>query len=52
MSERCDVLAGCLIHVQAGTALQSVNNGDVDLIVYAHGWPPEDQHAELLPSAV
>jgi hypothetical protein len=38
--------------VQAGTALQSVNHGDVDLIVYAHGWPPEDQDAELLPSAV
>jgi mannose-6-phosphate isomerase-like protein (cupin superfamily) len=50
--ERCDVPAGCLIHVKAGTALQSVNRGDVDLIVYAHGWPPEDQHAELLPSAV
>ena len=23
-----------------------------DLVVYAHGWPPEDHHAELLPPAV
>jgi len=50
--ERCDVPSGSLIHVHAGTALQSVNHGDDDLLVYAHGWPPEDHHAELLPSAV
>jgi quercetin dioxygenase-like cupin family protein len=50
--ERRDVPAGGLVHVKAGTALQSVNHGDRDLTVYAHGWPPEDEHAELLPSAV
>ena len=50
--ERRDVPAGSLVHVQAGTALQSVNHGDDDLVVYAHGWPPEDEHAELLASAV
>jgi len=50
--ERRDVPAGSLVHVTAGTALQSVNHGDADLVVYAHGWPPEDEHAELLPSAV
>jgi quercetin dioxygenase-like cupin family protein len=50
--ERCDVPAGSLVHVEAGTALQSVNHGEDDLTVYAHGWPPEDHHAELLPSAV
>jgi quercetin dioxygenase-like cupin family protein len=50
--EREDVAAGELVHVSAGTALQSVNHGTEDLIVYAHGWPPEDEHAELLPSAV
>jgi quercetin dioxygenase-like cupin family protein len=50
--ERKDVPAGSLVHVHAGTALQSVNPGDSDLIVYAHGWPPEDQHAELLESAL
>jgi quercetin dioxygenase-like cupin family protein len=50
--ERRDVPAGALVHVTAGTALQSVNHGAEDLVVYAHGWPPEDEHAELLPSAV
>ena len=49
---RRDVPAGSLVHVAAGTALQSVNHGAEDLVVYAHGWPPEDQHADLLPSAV
>ena len=50
--ERRDVPAGSLIHVQAGTPLQSVNHGSDDLVVYAHGWPPEDEHAELLTPAV
>jgi mannose-6-phosphate isomerase-like protein (cupin superfamily) len=50
--ERRDVAAGSLIHVQAGTPLQSVNHGSEDLVVYAHGWPPEDHHAELLDSAL
>ena len=50
--ERRDVPAGSLVHVKAGTALQSVNHGDRDLLVYAHGWPPEDRTAELLDSAV
>ena len=51
-AERRDVPAGSLIHVKAGTPLQSVNHGSDDLVVYAHGWPPEDQHAELLTPAV
>jgi quercetin dioxygenase-like cupin family protein len=50
--ERHDVAAGSLVHVTAGTALQSVNHGEDDLVVYAHGWPPEDESAELRPSAV
>jgi quercetin dioxygenase-like cupin family protein len=50
--ERRDVQAGSLVHVTSGTALQSVNHGAADLVVYAHGWPPEDHHAELLPPAV
>ncbi len=50
--ERRDVPAGSLVHVQAGTALQSVNHGDDELVVYAHGWPPEDEHAELLDPAI
>jgi mannose-6-phosphate isomerase-like protein (cupin superfamily) len=50
--ERHDVPAGALVNVEPGTALQSVNHGDVDLLVYAYGMPPESEHAELLESAV
>lgn len=46
------VPAGGVVHVQAGTPLQTANEGDEDLLVYVHGWPPEDEHAELLDSAV
>lgn len=49
---RHDVPAGALIHVPAGTALQSANHGDVDLVVYVHGYPPESESAELLDPAV
>jgi quercetin dioxygenase-like cupin family protein len=50
--ERVDVPVGGVIHVQAGTPLQSVNHGEVELLVYAYGTPPESEHAELLDSAV
>ena len=50
--ERHDVPTGALVHVEPGTALQSVNHGDTDLLVYAYGIPPEDEHAEILDSAV
>ena len=50
--ERQDVPAGGLIHVDPGTPLQTVNHGDEDLVVYAYGYPPEHEHAELLDSAV
>ena len=50
--ERQDIAAGRLVHVGAGTPQQSVNHGAEDLVVYAHGWPPEDEHAALLDSAV
>jgi quercetin dioxygenase-like cupin family protein len=46
--ERHDVPAGALIHVDPGTPLQTVNHGDEDLVVYAYGYPPENEHAELL----
>jgi quercetin dioxygenase-like cupin family protein len=49
--ERRDVPVGGLIHVPPRTALQTVNHGDEDLLVYAHGYPPEDEHAELLDPA-
>ena len=50
--ERQDVPAGGLIHIDPGTPLQTVNHGDEDLVVYAYGYPPEHEHAELLDSAV
>jgi len=50
--ERHDVTAGEVIHVESGTPLQAANHGDQDLVVYAYGYPPEDEHAEILPSVV
>src|SRR5436190_15855493 len=50
--ERCDVAAGGLIHVDPGTPLQTANHGDIDLLVYAYGYPPEDENAELLDPVV
>jgi mannose-6-phosphate isomerase-like protein (cupin superfamily) len=49
---RHDVPVGGLIHVEAGTPLQTANHGDEDLLVYAYGTQPEDEHAELLDPAV
>jgi quercetin dioxygenase-like cupin family protein len=49
---RHDVGAGGLIHVEPGTALQTVNHGDEELVLYVYGTPPEDEHAELLDPAV
>ena len=50
--ERVDVPAGGLIHIEPGTPLQSANHGADDLLVYAYGTPPEDEHAEILDPAV
>jgi mannose-6-phosphate isomerase-like protein (cupin superfamily) len=50
--ERRDVPPGGLIHVPPGTPLQTFNHGDEDLLVYAYGYPPEDEHAEILDDAV
>jgi quercetin dioxygenase-like cupin family protein len=49
---REDVPAGGLIHVEPGTPLQTVNHGDEDLVLYAYGTPPEDEHAEILEPAL
>ena len=51
-AERRDVPAGGLIHVEPGTALQTVNHGEVELVVYAYGTPPESERAEILESAL
>ena len=50
--ERHDVPAGGLIHVEPQTPLQTVNHGNEDLVLYVYGTPPEDEHAELLDSAI
>jgi quercetin dioxygenase-like cupin family protein len=50
--ERQEVGEGGLIHVEAGTPLQVVNESDEDLLLYIHGAPPERGHAEFLDSAV
>jgi mannose-6-phosphate isomerase-like protein (cupin superfamily) len=49
---RHDVPPGGLIHVEPGMPLQSANHGDVDLLVYAYGTPPESENAEILESAL
>jgi len=50
--ERQEVGVGGLIHVEAGTPLQIKNEGDEELLLYIHGWPPESERAEILDSAV
>lgn len=50
--ERRDLPVGGLVRVDARTPLQTVNHGAEDLVVYVYGTPPEDEHAELLDSAV
>jgi quercetin dioxygenase-like cupin family protein len=42
-----EVPAGGVLFVPGGTALKSANEGDVDLVVYVHGYPP-DEGAEVL----
>ncbi|HEX6491812.1 MAG TPA: cupin domain-containing protein [Gaiellaceae bacterium] len=50
--ERQDVPTGGLIHVEAGTALQSANHGQEELLLYVYGAPPERERAEILDPAV
>ena len=50
--ERVEVPRGGVIHIDALTPLQAANHGNQDLLVYAYGYPPEDQHAEILEPAL
>jgi len=50
--QRHDVPTGGLIHIPPRTPLQTVNHGEDELVLYAYGYPPEDEHAELLDPAV
>jgi mannose-6-phosphate isomerase-like protein (cupin superfamily) len=49
---RQDVPEGGIVHVAAGTPLQSVNHGSEELLLYVYGAPPEDVHATILESAL
>jgi quercetin dioxygenase-like cupin family protein len=49
--ERHEVAAGGVVHVDPGTPLQAANHGDDELVVWAYGWPGEDENAELLDPA-
>jgi mannose-6-phosphate isomerase-like protein (cupin superfamily) len=50
--ERHDVPVGGVVNVAPGTPLQTVNHGDDELVLYAYGTPPEDEHAHVIASAV
>src|SRR6476469_7014377 len=50
--QRHDIPAGGLIHVDPGTPLQAANHAAEELVLYAYGTPPEDEHAEILDPAV
>jgi quercetin dioxygenase-like cupin family protein len=51
-AERREVGQGGVIHVEAGTPLQIVNESDEELMLFIYGAPPERGHAEFLDSAV
>ena len=51
-AERHDVPVGGIVHVPPRTPLQTANHGDDDLLVYAYGYPPESERAELLDPVV
>ena len=50
--ERVDAPAGSVVRVGPGTELQTANHGASDLLVYAYGYPPEDENAELLDPVI
>jgi quercetin dioxygenase-like cupin family protein len=49
---RHDVATGSLIRVSPGTPVQAANHGEAELVLYVHGFPPEDESAEILDDAV
>jgi mannose-6-phosphate isomerase-like protein (cupin superfamily) len=50
-AERVEVPTGGAVTVPGGVPLQSANDGDVDLLVYAYGYPP-DHGAEVIDPVV
>ena len=50
--ERHEVPVGGLVHVEAGTVLQIVNDSDEEVVVFVYGAPPERAGADIFDSAV
>jgi mannose-6-phosphate isomerase-like protein (cupin superfamily) len=50
-AERVEVPTGGAVTVPGGVPLQSANQGDIDLLVYAYGYPP-DHGAEVIEPVV
>jgi mannose-6-phosphate isomerase-like protein (cupin superfamily) len=50
--QRIDVPAGGVVHVDSGTVIQSTNQGEEELRVYAYGAPAEEGDVEYFESAV
>jgi quercetin dioxygenase-like cupin family protein len=50
--ERHQIDQGGVVHVEAGTPLQSVNETDSELLVFVYGAPPNLERGEILDSAV
>ncbi|HSC72930.1 MAG TPA: cupin domain-containing protein [Gaiellaceae bacterium] len=50
--ERREVPVGGIVHVEAGTVAQIVNEGDDQLVVFVCGAPPERAGADMFESAV
>ena len=50
--ERHQIEQGGVVHVDAGTPLQSVNETAAELLVFVYGAPPDLAGGELLDSAV
>jgi len=50
--ERYQVPVGGLVHVEAGTAQQIVNETDEEILVFVYGAPPQRGPADVIESAV
>jgi quercetin dioxygenase-like cupin family protein len=50
--ERHEVPVGGLVHVEAGTALQIVNETDQEVVVFVCGAPAKRAGADIFESAV
>lgn len=50
--ERHDLPVGAVVHVEAGTAQQMVNETGEDVLVLVYGAPPERAGADMFDSAV